>query len=79
MNERMSGEKQVQLKSLCAHCTWHSLNLVILNSCFVLSIRNCIDQMKHSPFGLSILQGERKRLLKRMLVDGKDSHNITHS
>ncbi len=33
-------------KALYTHCAGHSLNLAILNSCSIPSIRNCIDQIK---------------------------------
>ncbi len=35
-----------QPKALYTHCAGHSLNLAILNSCSIPSIRNCIDQIK---------------------------------
>ena len=35
-----------QSKAIYTHCVGHSLNLVILNSCSISSIRNCIDEIK---------------------------------
>lgn len=51
----MSGEKSgvqtrirdIQPKALHTHCAGHSLNLVIVSSCSVLSIRNAIDHIKN--------------------------------
>ena len=50
----MSGEKsgvqkriqEKQPKGLYTHCAGHSLNLVMVSSCFVLSVRNAIDHIK---------------------------------
>ncbi len=50
----MSGEKggvqakilEKQPKALYTHCAGHSLNLAILKSCSIPSIRNCIDEIK---------------------------------
>ena len=50
----MSGEKsgvqkrirEKQPKALYTHCAGHSLNLVMVSSCFVLSVRNAIHHIK---------------------------------
>ena len=50
----MSGEKsgvqkriqEKQPKALYTHCAGHSQNLVMVSSCFVLSVRNAIDHIK---------------------------------
>ena len=50
----MSGERsgvqarirERQPKALYTHCAGHSLNLAVLNSCSILPIKNCIDQIK---------------------------------
>ena len=35
-----------QPKAIYTHSAGHSLNLAILNSCSIPSIRNCIDEIK---------------------------------
>lgn len=51
----MSGQKSgvqkqirdLQLKAVYTHCAGHSLNLVIVISCTIPSVRNCISQIKN--------------------------------
>ena len=44
--ERSGVQQKIQSKALCTHCTGHSLNLAIVNSCSVIPIQNCISQVK---------------------------------
>ena len=38
--------KEIQPKALYTHCTRHALNLSIVSSCSIASIRDCIDTIK---------------------------------
>ena len=38
--------KEIQPKAVYTHCTGHALNLAIVSSCSVASVRNCIDAIK---------------------------------
>ena len=38
--------KEIQPKAVYTHCTGHALNLSIVSSCSIASIRNCIDTIK---------------------------------
>ena len=73
----MSGERagvqarirERQLKALYTHCAGHSLNLAILNSCSIVPITNCIDQIK--SFTLWIRHSDKRSgLLKAVIEKG---------
>ena len=47
--EKLGVQKQIrdrQPKAVYTHCAGHSLNLVIVSSCSVPPVQNCIDQIK---------------------------------
>ena len=47
--EKLGVQKQIrdrQPKAVYTHCAGHSLNLVIISSCSVPPVQNCIDQIK---------------------------------
>ena len=70
----MSGEKsgvqkrirEKQPKALYTHCAGHSLNLVMVSSCFVLSVRNAIDHVIKAS-------AKREGLLKAIYQTGIQS------
>ena len=55
-----------QPKALYTHCAGHSINLAILNSCSVPSIRNCIDQIKGFTLWIKY-SAKREGLLKAII------------
>lgn len=67
----MSGEKtgvqkrirEKQPKALYTHCAGHSLNLVVVSSCSVPSIRNTVDHIKSSTLWIKA-SAKREGLLK---------------
>jgi hypothetical protein len=52
-----------QPKALYTHCAGHSLNLVVVSSCSVLSIRNAIDHIKSLTLWIKA-SAKREGLLK---------------
>ena len=75
----MSGERagvqarirERQPKALYTHCAGHSLNLAILNSCSIVPITNCIDQIK--SFTLWIRHSDKRSGLLKAVVE-KGTH-----
>ena len=75
----MSGERagvqarirERQLKALYTHCAGHSLNLAILNSCSIVPITNCIDQIK--SYILWIRHSDKRSGLFKAVVE-KGTH-----
>ena len=80
----MSGERsgvqarihERQPKALYTHCAGHSLNLAVLNSCSILPIKNCIDQIK--SFTLWIKHSDKREGLLKAIVE-KGTHPSTRS
>ncbi len=70
----MSGERggvqakilEKQPKALYTHCAGHSLNLAILKSCSIPSIRNCIDEIKAFTWWVKVSH-KRAGLLKAVV------------
>jgi len=61
--------REKQPKALYTHCAGHSLNLAILNSCSIVPITNCIDQIK--SFTLWVRNSDKRSgLLKAVLEKG---------
>ena len=71
----MSGEKagvqarirEKQPKALYTHCAGHSLNLAILNSCSIVPITNCVDQIK--SFTLWVKKSDKREGLLKAFVE----------
>ena len=76
----MSGEKsgvqkrirEKQPKALYTHCAGHSLNLVMVSSCSVLSVRNAIDHIKSLTLWIKA-SAKREGLLKAIYQKGIQS------
>ena len=70
MEERLVGVQarilEKQPKAIYTHCAGHSLNLGILNSCSIPSIRNCIDKIK--AFTRSIKASDKRSGLLKAVV-----------
>ena len=73
MRGQKSGvQKQIrdlQLKALYTHCAGHSLNLVIVSSCTIPSVRNCISQIKSLTIWIKS-SPKRERFLKSIVQKG---------
>lgn len=76
MSEEKSGvQKQIRdrrPKAVYIHCAGHSLNLVVVSSCFVPPVRNCIDQIKSLSFWINSFP-KREGLLKAVYQRGIQS------
>ncbi|SMN12515.1 hypothetical protein SPBRAN_1297 [uncultured Candidatus Thioglobus sp.] len=59
-------------KAIYTHCAGHSLNLAIISSCTVPSIRNCIDHIKGFTIWIKY-SAEREGLLKAIMQKGPQS------
>ena len=73
--ERTGVQKRIrekQPKALYTHCTGHSLNLVIVSSCSILSIRNTIDHIKSLTLWIKA-SAKREGLLKMIYSSGTQS------
>lgn len=76
----MSGEKsgvqkrirEIQPKALYTHCAGHSLNLAIVSSCSIMSIRNAIDHIKSLTLWIKA-SAKREGLLKMIYHSGTQS------
>ena len=63
--------KEKQLKVIYIYCSGHALNLYVVSSCSVLSIRNCIDSIKNLTIWIKNL-AKREGLLKAIM--GENTH-----
>ena len=76
----MSGERagvqarirENQPKALYTHYAGHSLNLAIINSCSIVPIKNCIDQIK--SFTLLVKKSDKRGLLEAVVEKGTTPH-----
>ena len=67
-----------QPKALYTHCAGYSINLAILNSCSVPSIRNCIDQIKGFTLWIKY-SAKREGLLKAIIGKRSQVGLVTHT
>ena len=64
--------REIQPKALYTHCAGHSLNLAIVSSCSILSIRNAIDHIKSLTLWIKA-SAKREGLLKMICFSGTQS------
>ena len=77
----MSGAKfgvqvrilEKQPKAIYTHCAGHYFNLVVLSSCSIPSIRNCINQIKSLTISVKNLQRVERVFLKQLHCTSKNS------
>ena len=64
--ERSGVQKKIrdmQKKALYPHCAGHSLNLAIVNSCSIIPVHNCINQIKGITIWIKV-SPKQEELLK---------------
>jgi len=59
-----------QPKAFYTHCAGHSLNLVIVKSCSVPAVRNCIAQIKSMTYWLKV-SPKREGFFKQIVMKGR--------
>ena len=61
--------RDIEPKAVYSHCAGHSLNLVVMKSCSITPIRNCIDNIKSFTLWIKY-SPKREGLLKKICSSG---------